>query len=209
MATLRSWLNQHPLGAPYRGVRDILRTSANRRELLELNRQLQGTVLRLTATVQKLEEALPHYWEELGTHAKRLDRLEQHDHESREQHQLHGQALQQLEPLYKSPQLPFSHRQPTAPWIENAERLMGQTLDQLPPEQRDHWFYSFYSEMAGGVGHILEQQYQVYLPLLPKVTDARVLDIGCGAGEFLNFLRNNDVSAIGVDLDAHEVERAN
>jgi len=168
---LRTWLNKHPLGAPYRGFRDLLRISQNRREVLEQQYQLN-------AALQQLKQELE-------------------------------QELEQIKPLYKAPELPFSHKSSSTSWIANAERLLEQPLAELAPEQRDHWFYSFYSEMAGGVGHILEQQYQVYLPLLPKIQNARVLDIGCGAGEFLNFLRNHDVPAIGIDLDAHEVARAN
>ena len=191
MTMLRSWLKKHPLGAPYRGLRDLLRISQNRREILEQQRQLSAALQRLEVDVmQRLE-----------VEGARLDRLERLECQN-------AQELEQIKPLYKAPELPFSHKSSPTSWIANAERLLDQPLADLAPEERDHWFYSFYSEMAGGVGHILEQQYQVYLPLLPKIPNARVLDIGCGAGEFLNFLRNHDVPAMGIDLDAHEVERA-
>jgi O-antigen chain-terminating methyltransferase len=228
MAKLRTWLNQHPLGAPYRGLRDILRISANRRELLEQistnrrelleqtstnrrelleqistnHREIAEQKSQFHATIQLLEQEIQCHVQELSDQGARLDRLERLEYQNL-------QTLKQIEPLYKAPELPFSYTQSPAPWIKNAERLLGQSLEDLAPEQRDHWFYSFYSEMAGGVGHILEQQYRVYLPLLPKISNARVLDIGCGAGEFLNFLKTHDVPAIGIDLDAHEVERAN
>ncbi|WP_288078479.1 class I SAM-dependent methyltransferase [Pseudomonas sp.] len=206
MTKLRTWLNQHPLGAPYRGLRDILRISANRRKLLEqisTNRQeMAEQNSQFHATLQRVEQEIQRCMKELSDQGSRLDRLERLEYQN-------VQTLKQIEPLYKSPELPFSYTQSPAPWIKNAERLLGQSLEDLAPEQRDHWFYSFYSEMAGGVGHILEQQYRVYLPLLPKIPNARVLDIGCGAGEFLNFLKTHDVPAIGIDLDAHEVERAN
>ena len=199
MTTLREWLNRHPLGAPYRGLRDIVRISANRRDLLEQNSQLRSTLERLE---QQLNERLDHnarLQNELGQH--RDERLA-----SLEQGAAHIRA--QVDPISATPDLPFSHRMPAAPWIKNAEKCLGQSLAELPAEQCDHWFYSFYSEMAGGVSHLLEQQYQVYLPLLPTIPGARVLDIGCGAGEFLQFLGKNNVPAMGIDLDAHEVERA-
>lgn len=235
MAKLRTWLNEHPLGAPYRGMRDLLRLSANRRQVLEQissarqefseqNLRVQHLLERIEReALSRLEQNMAHNSQIVETQAARLDRIERLEYQHHQNEQLTAQQLadhaqhlmltsaelRQLEPLYKPADLPFSYIQVAPPWIANAERLLEQPLNELPDEQRDHWFYSFYSEMAGGVGHILEQQYQVYLPLLPKIPEARVLDIGCGAGEFLNFLRNNHVPAMGIDLDAHEVERAN
>ena len=56
MTMLRSWLNKHPLGAPYRGLRDLLRISQNRREILEQQRQLSAALQRLEVDVmQRLE----------------------------------------------------------------------------------------------------------------------------------------------------------
>lgn len=213
MEKLRIWLNEHFLGAPYRGLRDLLRLSANRRELLthvtQVRQEMEIRHLELQHTLFQAEE---NYQTRLTLSAEqharvtqqlaaRLDRLERLEHDNH-------QALEELKPLHRA-NLPFSCTRAAPPWVANAERLLGQTLADLPDEQRDHWFYSFYSEMAGGVGHILEQQYLVYLPLLPRIPGAKVLDIGCGAGEFLNFLKANDVPAMGLDMDAHEVERAN
>lgn len=211
MASFREWLNHHPLGAPYRGLRDIVRVSANRRELLEQNIQLRQTLQTIESTFeQRITAVAQQFSLELHTQAQYIDTLEQGHIVRLHEMDVETERLRgYIEPLCVTPDLPFSYAQQTAQWIKNAETCLGQSLADLPVDQRDHWFYSFYSEMAGGVSHILEQQYQVYLPLLPKISDARVLDIGCGAGEFLNFLRNNDVSAMGIDLDAHEIERAN
>ena len=211
MTSLREWLNHHPLGAPYRGLRDIVRVSANRRELLEQNIQLRQALQTIESTLeQRIRDNAHQSSQQLHAQAQYIDELEQAHLARLNQLDLDSERLRQyVEPLCVTPQLPFSYTMQAAPWIKNAEKCLGQSLADLPVEQRDHWFYSFYSEMAGGVSHILEQQYQVYLPLLPKISDARVLDIGCGAGEFLNFLRNNGIAAMGIDLDAHEVERAN
>jgi O-antigen chain-terminating methyltransferase len=191
MAQLRAWLNQHPLGAPYRTLRDLWRISINRIQLLE---QLSNQQRELDEQRLRTQESLRM----LQVYSARLERLEHN-----------VLVLEGLEPLPQGEQLPFSLTQPAPSWITNAERMLGQPMEDLTKEQRDHWFYSFYSEMAGGVGHILEQQYQVYLPRLPNLPHGRVLDIGCGAGEFLNFLKIHHVPAIGIDIDAHEVERAN
>lgn len=211
MTSLREWLNHHPLGAPYRGLRDILRVTANRRELLEQNILLRQALEQVELKLgQRIDSYARELTEQLRSQAQYIDTLEQ-DHIAHlsQLDQATERLRKYVEPLCVTPDLPFSYTMQTAPWIQNAEKCLGQTLADLPVDQRDHWFYSFYSEMAGGVSHVLEQQYQVYLPLLPNISDARVLDIGCGAGEFINFLGNNGVAAMGIDLDAHEVERAN
>jgi O-antigen chain-terminating methyltransferase len=199
---LREWLNRHPLGAPYRSFRDIVRVSANRRQLLEQNTQLRASLSHLEQAMQQAMQQIAQLRDQgraVPPLAGRVSQLELNEVHMRSQ----------IEPLCVPPELPFSFTQPAAPWIENAERQLGQSLADLPDEQREHWFYSFYSEMGGGVGAILEQQYRAYLPHLPIIEGARVLDIGCGAGEFLSFLKVHDIPAIGIDLDAHEVERAN
>ena len=209
MAQFRTWLNQHPLAAPYRGLRDLLRISANRRQILQQisalrdkDAEILGHIMALRDDDHRIIEQAAMLVRDIEDQKARLDRLERLEHGN-------AQMLKKTETLLNGEQLPFSYTQPAPTWIANAERLLGQGLAELAPEQKDHWFYSFYSEMAGGVGHILEQQYQVYMPLLPAIPGSRVLDIGCGAGEFLNFLRRNGVPAMGIDLDAHEVERAN
>lgn len=46
-----------------------------------------------------------------------------------------------------------------------------------------------------------------YLPLLPSNKDARILDLGCGYGEFLHFLqRRGYANASGIDLGETQLE---
>lgn len=48
---------------------------------------------------------------------------------------------------------------------------------------------------------------QLYLPLLPAGRDARILDLGCGYGEFVYFLqRSGYTNASGVDLNHRQLE---
>lgn len=50
---------------------------------------------------------------------------------------------------------------------------------------------------------------RLYLPLLPVERDARILDLGCGYGEFLYFLqRHGYTNASGVDLSGRQLEVA-
>lgn len=184
---LRHWLNQHPLGAPYRWLRDLVRLSGNRRQLLDAQQRLLARVEELEGR-QRLQEN-----EQLGL----AHRVGEHAH-----------ALEGLAPLHRYPELPFSQQCAVPDWIGNAERVLGLSLDALSRSQREHAFYGFYSEMAGGVTQILQAQYHAYLPYVPRLPGHRLLDIGCGAGEFLAFLSEQGIPAIGIDLDAGEVARA-
>ena len=119
----------------------------------------------------------------------------------------HAQQLRALQPLLPPEHLPFAHIERAAPWLQRAEHQVGVAVTQLSPEQRQAAFYTYYSEMAGGVESILRQQYQVYWPLLPE-SELPIVDIGCGAGEFLAFAREQGRLAIGVEPCESEVNRA-
>lgn len=205
MIRLQKWLNRHPLGWPYRWLRDWLRISANRRALLEQNRLLQA---RLDALDSQCQLALQKQTDTASQLQRRLDEVEQALQAQAGVMNDHAGQLARLAPLHLPGSLPFAYTQPAPPWIANAERVLDTVLSELPDAERERWFYSFYSEMAGGLGHILQQQYRVYLPRLPVLEGNRVLDIGCGAGEFLDFLRQQGIAGLGIDLDAEEVERA-
>jgi 2-polyprenyl-3-methyl-5-hydroxy-6-metoxy-1,4-benzoquinol methylase len=137
---------------------------------------------------------------------------------------LHSMQLQSLEARllalqndfgnWSSGPLPFAFHQPDAPWLPLAEARLGKSSRALLPAERAEAFYSYFSEMAGDTFPILHQQYQAYLPLLQQARQSMAahpdlpwLDIGCGAGEFLQFLSDQGWSAEGVDLNAAEVAR--
>jgi len=190
MRTLRPWLEHHPLAAPYRWLRDLWRLSHTRREVAQL-RQLADRAHGEHAALEQ----------RLAAQARLIGELQHQASQARAE-------LAWAAPLYRHVELPFSHAEPAPDWIANAERVLGIRLADLPPGERERWFYSVYSEMAGGLGHLLEQQYQAYLPYLPIIDRHRVLDVGCGAGEFLHFLKRHGREALGIDLEAQEVERA-
>jgi cyclopropane fatty-acyl-phospholipid synthase-like methyltransferase len=53
-----------------------------------------------------------------------------------------------------------------------------------------------------------DEGYRFYLPWLPADRGARILDLGCGGGEFLAFLDGQGYrAASGVDFSAEQVER--
>ncbi|MFL9922500.1 class I SAM-dependent methyltransferase [Paraburkholderia fungorum] len=146
-------------------------------------------------------------------HNGRLDRLEDSVGDMDSQSGSVASQLSTLMPLLRL--LPgerpaFAWMAPPPDWLDRAEQRIGRPRATLSPMERQQAFYSYYSEMGGDHGSILRQQYQAYLPLLQKAASegGRVLDIGCGAGEFLSFLREKDLAAVGVDLSGTEVQRA-
>lgn len=102
--------------------------------------------------------------------------------------------------------LPFSHTLPAEPFLERAIARVGHAPD---PDRREEEFYSYFSEIwADGYEQILAQQYAAYLPYLPKNNKLPFLDIGCGAGEFIQFLNIHGITAQGIDSNDREVARA-
>jgi O-antigen chain-terminating methyltransferase len=61
------------------------------------------------------------------------------------------------------------------------------------------------ADLFRGSEQFIAERQQVYVPFFRG--RERVVDLGCGRGEFLNILKATGISAIGVDLDAELVER--
>jgi len=102
--------------------------------------------------------------------------------------------------------LPFSHTLAAEPLLDRATARIGRAPN---PERRTDEFYSYFSEIwADGYENGLAQQYDAYLPHILKINDLPFLDIGCGAGEFLQFLHSHGLSAKGIDSNPLEVARA-
>ena len=75
----------------------------------------------------------------------------------------------------------------------------GNQLDALD----SHKYVGFEDRFRGSPDEI-RRRMQAYLPIFRNTTD--VLDVGCGRGEFLELLRDEGVSARGIDLNAAMVE---
>ncbi len=66
------------------------------------------------------------------------------------------------------------------------------------------WRYAGFENRFRGRTEDVRKQFEAYLPYLPK--SGRVLDLGCGRGEFLDLLRENGIPGAGVDLNSLMVE---
>ena len=145
-----------------------------------------------------------------------LEQYQSGMYENHRYHRSHQERLDRLENLLPlAPQVfpeppPFSWQAPPPCWLDNAQRRIDQTSAPLSDEARAQAFYSFYSEMGGDHRPILHQQYACYLPVIREALEqgGRVLDIGCGAGEWLHYLQAHDIPALGIDPEPLEVERA-
>jgi len=180
-----------PVGLVGRLWRKVRRVLAIPRRLAEA----EGALARLQSQQATLRGEVDWLLPGMVAHNDRLDSLDE---------------LLPLRPLVFDEPPPFVWRGPRACWLEAAEERLG-VSSALKGADRDRSFYSFFSEMGGDHRPILHQQYRAYLPLLRRAvaaTDGRVLDIGCGAGELLQFLKGEGVPAIGVDMDPVEIGRA-
>lgn len=71
---------------------------------------------------------------------------------------------------------------------------------------REATYLSLETRWRGDESEIRERA-SVYLPVLARRGDGPVLDLGCGRGELLELLAENDIAAQGVDANLSMVER--
>lgn len=79
-------------------------------------------------------------------------------------------------------------------------RDLGPFFDALTPEART----AFMDRFRGSFGH-LRGLHHIYLPLFQN-RPGRVLDLGCGRGEFLEMLRFEGIEAWGCEIDPVMIE---
>lgn len=96
---------------------------------------------------------------------------------------------------------------------EQLERLLG-VLEQkkLPTQKQIHevllplrdWQYAAFENRYRGDEEEVKKQQTRFLQYFQK--DGKVLDLGCGRGEFLEICLENGIEAAGIDLNAQMVE---
>jgi SAM-dependent methyltransferase len=71
-------------------------------------------------------------------------------------------------------------------------------------EPIEDWRYAGFENRFRGSENEIRKQQAGYIPLFRK--GGRVLDLGCGRGEFLDLLRENGISGEGVDLNSQMID---
>jgi SAM-dependent methyltransferase len=89
-------------------------------------------------------------------------------------------------------------------WLAHAleDRVQKElTQKSVQPESTPNVIanYFLFEERFRGSREDIKRRQMAFLPYFEKCS--RVLDIGCGRGEFLEILKDNDIGAIGVDID--------
>jgi O-antigen chain-terminating methyltransferase len=77
--------------------------------------------------------------------------------------------------------------------------LNQKSADPVSIASKDTNYFLFEERFRGSRKEIKQRQLS-FLPYFEKCSN--VLDVGCGRGEFLEILRDNNIGGIGVDLDA-------
>jgi len=71
-------------------------------------------------------------------------------------------------------------------------------------EPLEDWRYAGFENRFRGRESEVKKQLEAYVSYFPK--GGKVVDLGCGRGEFLELLRENGIEAEGVDLNSQMVE---
>lgn len=71
-------------------------------------------------------------------------------------------------------------------------------------EPLEDWRYAGFENRFRGYEEEIKNQQASYLPYFKK--GRKVLDLGCGRGEFLQLLEENEIEAVGVDMNEAMIE---
>ncbi len=66
-------------------------------------------------------------------------------------------------------------------------------------------FYRAFEDKHRGSRELIKSRLEIYLPFIEKIKEIqpkpKAIDLGCGRGEWLELLNENDCEAQGIDLD--------
>ncbi len=85
-------------------------------------------------------------------------------------------------------------------------RKQLQTVVREEDHALDAHYLAFEDQFRGSRDHI-KQLFQEYLPILGRAVEGEVLDLGCGRGEWLELLREENRPARGIDRNRTVLEQ--
>ena len=161
--------------------------------------------------IRELEHASTNRDERTSSAETRLAELETASSSFEQRASLHLKALtDQLETAVSRDGV-LSARLYAAPYMSDPDRFCciddrgKQCLGFRATPTVTRGSYADFEDIFRGSEPFIRGRLRAYLPLLRA--HAHVVEIGCGRGEVLDLLRDEGVSAIGVDIDAAMVKR--
>ena len=95
-------------------------------------------------------------------------------------------------------------RQRAQAWVAAPQPALASTpVPAPPPESTPHLDYARFAERFRGDAQYVKAAHKFYVPYFQG--RRRVLDLGCGRGEFLELMKENGIGAEGVDCDPESV----
>ena len=172
----------------------------------------------LSDGIYKLEQELDRTNQRVDRIPNDLDTLERTIKRLSERTQKLGQQTSNLMqglveihdmPSFRVLENPLGEKLATSQAQEHREKV----LEQGKPlgSQKDAFYIGFENVFRGSPDVVRNRQAQVFSYLSPLLTDSQkpVLDVGCGRGELLALLKENDVQAIGVETNPLLVDHLN
>lgn len=136
----------------------------------------------------------------LSEHNQQLEqRINEQDQQLTEQRQQQQQQIAQLKLRLNAQPTPAAGTQPCT----KSTPASGSDT----PAIEDAFYLAFENHFRGDAATI-QARLSYYLPLLaslPLVKQLPVADIGCGRGEWLDLLKEQGYSPIGIDMNSHNV----
>tara|TARA_B100000315_G_scaffold212472_1_gene209863 strand:- start:6769 stop:7995 length:1227 start_codon:yes stop_codon:yes gene_type:complete len=85
--------------------------------------------------------------------------------------------------------------------LEKNDNLSRESIENLVSEKKHLMDYNYltFEKKFRGKEEDIKKRFEVYAPFFKGAIN--VLDIGCGRGEFLEIMRNENVSSIGIDTN--------
>jgi len=173
----------------------------------ELNGKLGETVHNLSQEfTQKLSDAIADTEDRLKDEIYILeDRLE--DKSNKED------TIELYQKLMHDKEQLLSYLNKIDELIEEAKKRVPQEFTQKEliqiakkQESKFDYLYKSFEDKFRGKREDIKNQLKIYLPFIEKISsskeDISILDIGCGRGEWLELLKENNYKAKGIDLNS-------
>jgi O-antigen chain-terminating methyltransferase len=189
------------------------------REEMERNVQL-ASLEKTLAAFSELDRRFRDLAQQLdATHATRIGNLERGlQDEMRAREQLHGLLAESGAYTHQTRAILSLQERRLSMFIEEARKRLPEPftqerVDKIVEQHENHKYdsvYQAFEDAFRGSREEIKTRVSTYIPLLNEhrvgSEQMPVLDVGCGRGEWLELLRENGLTASGVDRDSMMVE---